>query len=223
VHAERANRVASPSGTPRLGGPHRAAARRPRPPRRRARDPRREGSVAMLVATRDDPALHLLSRRSSPARTGRRPGAELHDRPGVPVGRESRRVAGPATSGRRRSGGLPVPSSFFRPTSRRRTLVAWSWRRCPESKLRILDLYSARLSPCLALRATRSPPSRRAGRRPGTPSSTAARTRARGPAEARVRSSSRRCPARRRRLRRRRPRPPREGCPSDVVRGVFGA
>ena len=106
-------------------------------------------AVAMLVATRDDPALQAPLRAVLD-------GAEkpeglvlnLHDRPGpYLVGRESKRVAG---TGPRQGGGRsgPPSSSRPRPSSRRTSRppprsCGWWSRRCPASAgLRVLDLYS---------------------------------------------------------------------------------
>jgi 23S rRNA (uracil1939-C5)-methyltransferase len=151
VHASRANRIAfalrdalAGAGIPAAGVGTEGLARHVVV--RTSRDEKE--AVAMLVATRDDPAL------AAPMRA-LLDGAEkpdglvlnLHDRPGpYLVGRESKRVAGPGHVKETALGPefLVSPTSFFQTNvGAAETLLRLVVEALPgESGLRVLDLYS---------------------------------------------------------------------------------
>ena len=151
VHAERANRVAfalrdalASAGIAAAGLGTDGLARHVVV--RATRDGKE--AVAMLVATRDDPALQQ-PLQAVLAGAERPDGLvlNLHDRPGpYLVGRESRRVAGPGHVREEAIGPafLVSPSSFFQTNvEAARTLVRLVVEAMPgERGLRVLDLYS---------------------------------------------------------------------------------
>jgi len=235
VHAERANRVAfalrdalASAGLTAAGPGTDGLARHVVV--RATRDGKE--AVAMLVATRDDPALHPPF-QAVLASADRPDGLvlNLHDRPGpYLVGRQSRRVAGPGHVREEAIGPafLVSPSSFFQTNvEAARTLVRLVVEAMPgEQGLRILDLYSGGglFALPLALRGhavTAVEESRKAAR------DAELNRRQNGVPEDRLKLV---CASVEQAL----PRlaegafdavvldPPREGCPSDVVRGVFG-
>ena len=228
VHAGRANRIAfalrdalAAAGIPAAGVGTDGLARHVVV--RTSRDEKE--AVAMLVATRDDPALQaplraLLDGAEKPEGLV----LNLHDRPGPwLVGRESKRVAG---TGARPGGGARagLPRLARRPSSRRtsrrpRTLVRLVVEALPG------ETRPARPRPLQRRRALRpaprparplghrgrGEPQERAGRRAQPPPE----RRERGPAEARVLvGGAGAAPPEGRGLRRRRPRPAARGLPA---------
>jgi 23S rRNA (uracil1939-C5)-methyltransferase len=181
VHAERANRVAfalrdalASAGVSAAGAGTDGLARHVVV--RTTKDGKE--AVAMLVATRDDPALREPLRQVL-AGEDRPDGLVLnrHDRPGpYLVGRESKRIAGPGHVREESLGPafLVSPTSFFQTTSRLPgRSFAWSWRRCRGRAACASSISTAAggSSPCPSpCGVTRSPPSRRAARACGTPS-----------------------------------------------------
>ncbi len=188
VHAGRANRIAfalrdalAGAGVPAAGVGTEGLARHVVV--RTSRDEKE--AVAMLVATRDDPALRaplraLLEGKEKPDGLV----LNLHDRPGpYLVGRESKRVAGPGHVREEALGpAFLVSPSVLLPDERRGRRDARPARhrgRCPGRAAcgSSTSTAAAASSRCRSpFAATRSPPWRRAGRGRGTPSSTAART-----------------------------------------------
>jgi len=235
VHAERANRIAfalrdalvaagvSPAGVGTEGLARHVVVRT-------SGDGRE--AVAMLVATRDDPVLGE-PLRAVLAGEDRPDGLvlNLHDRPGpYLVGRQSRRVAGPGHVLEAALGPsfLVSPTSFFQTNvEAARTLVRLVVEAMPgESGLRVLDLYSGGglIALPLALRGhavTAVEESRKAAR------DAELNRRQNGVPEARLKLV---CTSVEAALPRLAPGafdavvldPPREGCPPEVVRGVFG-
>jgi len=151
VHAERANRIAfalrdalAGAGIPAAGVGTEGLARHVVV--RTSRD--ETEAVAMLVATRDDPALQAPLR--AVLEGADKPDGlvlNLHDRPGpFLIGRESKRVAGPGHVREEALGPafLVSPASFFQTNvAAAATLVRLVVEALPgESGLRVLDLYS---------------------------------------------------------------------------------
>ena len=235
VHAERANRVAfALRDALAAGGVSAAGAGTDGLVRhvvvRTTRDAGE--AVAMLVATRDDPALHA-PLRAVLAGEDRPDGLilNLHDRPGPHlVGRESRRVAGPGHV-REVALGPPFlvsPTSFFQTNvEAARTLVRLVVEAMPgETGLSVLDLYSGSglFALPLALRghAVTAVEESRKGARDAE-----LNRRQNGVPEGRLKLV---CASVEEALPRLAPGafdavvldPPREGCPPEVVRAVFG-
>ena len=151
VHASRANRIAfalrdalAGAGIPAAGVGTEGLARHVVV--RTSRDEKE--AVAMLVATRDDPALQAPLRAVLDG--PEKPEGlilNLHDRPGpYLVGRESKRVGGPGHVREEALGPafLVSPTSFFQTNvAAAATLVRLAIEALPgESGLRVLDLYS---------------------------------------------------------------------------------
>jgi 23S rRNA (uracil1939-C5)-methyltransferase len=189
-------------------------------------------AVAMLVATRDDPAIREALRAVLGAEA--KPDGlvlNLHDRPGpYLVGRESKRIAGPGHVRELALGPafLVSPASFFQTNvEAARTLVRLIVEAMPgERGLRVLDLYSGGglFAPPLALRGhavSAVEQSRKATR------DAELNRRQNGVPEERLKVV---CASAEQAL----PQlaedafdavvldPPREGCPPEVIRGVFG-
>jgi 23S rRNA (uracil1939-C5)-methyltransferase len=234
VHAERANRIAftlrdalAAAGVSAAGVGAQGLVRHVVV--RTTRDGRE--AVAMLVATRDDPALneplHVV------LATEERPDGlvlNLHDRPGpYLVGRESKRIAGPGHVRETALGPafLVSPAAFFQTNvEAARTLLRLVVEAMPgEVGLRVLDLYSGGglFALPLALRGhtvTAVEASRKAT------GDAELNRRQNGVAEDRLRVV---CASAEKALPRFRKGafdavvldPPREGCPPEVVRGVF--
>jgi 23S rRNA (uracil1939-C5)-methyltransferase len=189
-------------------------------------------AVAMLVATRDDPALQaplraLLEGEEKPEGLV----LNLHDRPGpYLVGRESKRVAGPGHVKEEALGPafLVSPASFFQTNvAAAATLVRLVVEALPgESGLRVLDLYSGGGLFALPIALRGHAVTAVEGSRKGARDAELNR-RQNGVAEDRLKLV---CASVEEAL----PRfpsgafdavvldPPREGCPPDVVRQVFG-
>ena len=235
VHPERANRIAFAlrdalvrAGVPGAGPGTEGLARHVVV--RTSRDGKE--AVAMLVVTRDEPAVREALRAFLEG-----PAApeglvlNLHDRPGpYLVGRESRRVAGPGHVREDALGPafLVSPTSFFQTNvAAAATLVRLVVEALPgESGLRLLDLYSGSglFALPVALRGdtvTAVEESRKAAR------DAELNRRRNGVGEDRLKLV---CSSVERALPHLRPGafdavvldPPREGCPSGVVREVFG-
>jgi 23S rRNA (uracil1939-C5)-methyltransferase len=235
VHGSRANRIAfalrdtlAGAGIPAAGVGTDGLARHILV--RTSRDERE--AVAMLVATRDDPALRAPLRAFLDG--PERPDGlvlNLHDRPGpYLLGRESRRIAGPGHVREDSLGPsfLVSPTAFFQTNvEAAATLVRLVTEALPgESGLRVLDLYSGGglFALPIALRGhtvTAVEESRKGTRDAGL------NRRQNGVSEGRLRLV---CASVEQAL----PRfaagdydavvldPPREGCPPEVVRQVFG-
>jgi len=235
VHAPRANRVAFALRDALLGAGVRGTGGGTEGLVRHAvvRTTRDESeTVAMLVAARDDPSLETPMRALLDG-TERPEGLvlNLHDRPGpYLVGRESKRVAGPGHVLETSLGPtfLVSPTSFFQTNvAAAATLVRLVAEALPgESGLRVLDLYSGSglFGLPLALRGhavTAVEESRKSAR------DAELNRRRNGVAEERLRLL---CSPVERALPRFSPGafdavvldPPREGCPGEVVREVFG-
>jgi 23S rRNA (uracil1939-C5)-methyltransferase len=236
VHAERANRIAfavrdalARAGIPAAGAGPTGLARHVV-----VRTSRSETeAVAMLVATRDDPALRACLRDCLEGGGGAPDGLvlNLHGRPGpYLVGRESKRIAGPGHVREDALGPafLVSPTSFFQTNvEAARTLVRLVLEAMPgETGLRVLDLYSGSglFALPLALRGhavTAVEESRKAIRDGGL------NRRRNGVPEGRLRLV---CASVEDALPTLEPGgfdavvldPPREGCSPEVVRGVFG-
>ncbi len=234
VHAERANRIAfavrdalARAGIPAAGAGTNGLARHVvvRTSRSGAE------AVAMLVTTRDDPALRT-SLRTVLEGCDKPDGLvlNLHGRPGpYVVGRESKRIAGPGHVKEEALGPvfLVSPTSFFQTNvEAARTLVRLVVEAMPgETGLRVLDLYSGSglFALHLALRghAVTAVEESRKGTRDAE-----LNRRQNGVPEDRLRLV---CASVEDALPRLEPGsfdavvldPPRDGCPPDVVRGVF--
>jgi 23S rRNA (uracil1939-C5)-methyltransferase len=235
VHAERANRIAfavrdalAHAGVPAAGAGTTGLARHVvvRTSRSGAE------AVAMVVATRDDPSLRACLR--TVLEGGETPDGlvlNLHGRPGpYVVGRESKRVAGPGHVKEEALGPvfLVSPTSFFQTNvEAARTLVRLVVEAMPgETGLRVLDLYSGSglFALPLALRghAVTAVEESRKGIRDAE-----LNRRQNGLPEGRLRLV---CAPVEDALPRLEPGafdavvldPPRDGCPPEVVRGVFG-
>jgi 23S rRNA (uracil-5-)-methyltransferase RumA len=235
VHAGRANRIAfalrdalARAGVPAAGVGTEGLARHVVV--RTTRDEKE--AVAMLVATRDDAALSsplgaLLAGPEKPEGLV----LNLHDRPGpYLVGRESKRIAGPGHVKEEALGPvfLVSPTSFFQTNvEAARTLVRLVVEAMPgETGLRVLDLYSGSglFALLLALRghAVTAVEESRKGIRDAE-----LNRRQNGVPEARLRLV---CASVEDAVPRLEPGafdavvldPPRDGCPPEVVRGVFG-
>jgi 23S rRNA (uracil1939-C5)-methyltransferase len=189
-------------------------------------------AVAMLVATRDDPALQaplraLLDGPEKPEGLV----VNVHDRPGpYLVGRESRRVAGPGHVREDSLGPafLVSPTSFFQTNvAAAATLVRLAIEALPgDSGLRVLDLYSGGGLFALPIALRGHAVTAVEGSRKGTRDAELNR-RQNGLSESRLKLV---CASVEQAL----PRlptgafdavildPPRDGCPPEVVREVFG-